>query len=87
MTHFFLYRPAVLVLLFTQIIFISQVFPQGFNISSENAGLSIGNSKEFTGLRLNFRDKDVREKIGLLNYIKDNPTIFKLLPLFNFSFK
>ena len=38
---------------------------QSLNIPSKHYGLSIGNSKEFTGVRFNFRDNHVKEINGL----------------------
>jgi len=48
---------------------------QSFNFPTKDFGISIGNSKNFTGLRINFRDRDV-EKIKGINislwYPKEN---------------
>src|SRR4030042_5541609 len=49
---------------------------QSLNIPAKTWGLSFGNSKEFTGLRFNFRDSRVRRITGinvpLWNPKKDN---------------
>ena len=41
------------------------LFGQSLDIPSKKWGLSIGNSKEFTGLRFNFRDSKVRRITGV----------------------
>ncbi|MBS1226149.1 MAG: hypothetical protein H6R32_83, partial [Candidatus Aminicenantes bacterium] len=41
------------------------LFAQSLNVPSEKWGLSFGNSKEFTGLRFNFRDSRVRRVTGV----------------------
>jgi hypothetical protein len=46
-------------------IFVGDIFSQALNIPTQKAGLSIGNSKEFNGLRLNFRDKNVEQINGV----------------------
>ena len=43
----------------------SSLFAQSLDIPSERWGLSFGNSKEFTGLRFNFRDSRVRRVTGV----------------------
>ena len=43
----------------------SSLFAQSLDVPSEKWGLSFGNSKEFTGLRFNFRDSRVRRVTGV----------------------
>lgn len=43
----------------------STLFSQSFNFPSKKWGISFGNSKEFTGLRFNFRDSQVRRITGI----------------------
>ncbi len=45
---------------------ISMILSQGFNIPSQNWGLSFGNSTRFNGIRFNIIDKDI-EKINGIN--------------------
>jgi len=44
---------------------VMSISAQSLNIPSKYYGLSVGNSKEFTGVRFNFRDNHVREINGL----------------------
>jgi len=48
------------------------LFSQSLDIPSKKWGLSFGNSKEFTGLRFNFRDAGVRRVTGV-NFTLWNP--------------
>ena len=50
----------------------NSVWAQSLDFPSKDFGISIGNSKNFTGLRLNFRDKGV-EKITGINITIWNP--------------
>ncbi len=44
----------------------TEIFSQSLNLPARNWGLSFGNSKNFTGVRFNFRDRNV-EKINGIN--------------------
>ncbi len=53
----------------------SSLWAQSLNFPSKDVGISIGNSKNFTVLRLNFRDKGVEKITGInltLWHPKDN---------------
>ena len=57
-------------LLFLFICFSYSIFAGEENLASldiptENNGISIGNSRNFTGLRINFRDRDVERIRGV----------------------
>jgi hypothetical protein len=57
---------AVLALILAMAVFKPQaILAQSLDIPSKKWGISFGNSKEFTGLRFNFRDSRVRRVIGL----------------------
>jgi hypothetical protein len=43
----------------------STLFSQSFDFPSKKWGISFGNSKEFTGLRFNFQDRQVRRITGI----------------------
>ena len=42
-----------------------KISPQSLDIPVKGYGISFGNSKKFTGFRLNFRDRQVREINGI----------------------
>lgn len=52
--------------LLTAVSSLSMILSQGFNIPSQNWGLSFGNSTRFNGIRFNIIDKDI-EKINGIN--------------------
>jgi len=47
------------------VIFISRSFAQSLDIPSNNFGISFGNSKNFAGLRFNYRDHQVNKITGI----------------------
>jgi hypothetical protein len=52
-------------LIFLTLFASSTLFSQSFDFPSKKWGISFGNSKEFTGLRFNFRDSQVRRITGI----------------------
>lgn len=56
---------SAIIFLLTIILIETNATAQSLNIPSKYFGLSIGNSKEFTGVRFNFRDNHVKEICGL----------------------
>lgn len=55
-----------LYLLLSFLILVSTAFSQGFGVPSKRGGLGFGNLSHFTGIRFNFKDKNV-EKINGIN--------------------
>jgi len=61
--------------LFAFIVLFNTAFPQGVGIPSKHAGLGFGNLSKFTGIRFNFKDKNVEKITGINTTIwqpKDN---------------
>ena len=52
-------------LILTLLMFFIDLTAQSLDIPSSRWGISFGNSKNFTGLRFNYRDRDVEEITGI----------------------
>ncbi|NLH75578.1 MAG: hypothetical protein GX465_00890, partial [Acidobacteria bacterium] len=77
---------AAAILLGTALAAAPVLYSQSLDIPSEKWGLSFGNSKEFTGLRFNFRDRGVRRVAGVnftlwMPHKKDNDAVVTGLSL------